>query len=518
MFGKVTVYDGKKGLGEIVAEDNNVYALMQSNWRDYSASIEEGLEVKFIPNPKTMTAIQVKLLTDEEKKNICFLSDHIKESNENSSGGLKLNYKDKIKPEEFEDLKTIEFIPISLSCIDVFEEFYDKDIEYSSDRSFDSYDYTYDYPKMRKFILTTYNNLKAKDIQFVKGDVGTAYNRLEALYEIYNRLISNIANNKIFYQNAFLQYQDIYLKVEEIYSHNNALISKLDNNSKELEKYIKSKGIKLAKMRRGSEYNELDMKIKRARSNYSNCIDRLGILKKENEHYSKLINEFNEKCQEVFLDFFEKSTQKLLEQITTLMNKNAHKFDTVMWQGAKDSKHIKNFFINSGIEGSYSSRTYIKYFLKNINTNKANSEYKELEELMEFLETNYSKNIMVIDNRSNFSAGVKFLINHIDGFYKTITKTFTDVAINMSDSKAMHYLIYIESNSQNELNFIQKLKHVHPDSKIILLSNNFNPKFIAISQKLGLKHFLKADEGEKVLFDKITSIILDPAERELLRV
>jgi hypothetical protein len=517
MYGKIENYDEESGIGQILAEDQQIYSLIAKNWRDYSQEPKSCLEVKFIPNSKELVALQVKVISEDEKSNLSFISENSKAKSvdEDNNKCVNIRYFDNINLDDFKDLPSIEYIPIERSFLGVYETFYEEAIEYSADKSLENYKYSYDYTLMRDFILTTYNNLKDRDANFMKS---SEKNKLEKLYEIYKNLSSNVDNIKVFFDKAFLKNQKIYTKVQEIFKYNINVSNTLDEQSKKLDGYIKKQSTAFAKARKNSsEYIELDEKIKKARSNYVVCIDKLGILKKENEHYSKIMREFNEKYEENFLSFFEENTKRLLNIITDQMNKNAYYFDTIIWKNAKNSKSIRAYFINSRIEGSFSSRTYVEYFLKNLDPNSSNEKIVELKKLFNYIDSKYTRTMHIIDSRSNVSENLKFSLNHLSKFFKTKTYNYKDAILNMSEIGSECFLVYIENSDQRELDFIKNLKSVYPNAKMVLLGEDIKEKFVQMAVRLGYRNILNAKSSDKLLLEKISNIILDKEELEITK-
>jgi hypothetical protein len=49
--------------------------------------------------------------------------------------------------------------------------------------------------------------------------------------------------------------------------------------------------------------------------------------------------------------------------------------DRLMWVQAQQSKLIEKFFVTSQIKGDFSTKTYIHYYIRNIDPNKSADEW-----------------------------------------------------------------------------------------------------------------------------------------------
>jgi hypothetical protein len=142
-------------------------------------------------------------------------------------------------------------------------------------------------------------------------------------------------------------------------------------------------------------------------------IDTAQNLKEENSLIVNDITEFEKVYKELFKNFFEKESRILKKILEKEMNILGYQFDTLLWENAKESKDIHKFFEEAKIEGSYSTKTFMKYYLKTLNVYKMNDKNQQLLEIMDEL-TLFSKSIIIYDRNLNRARELSMLIENLD--------------------------------------------------------------------------------------------------------
>jgi CheY-like chemotaxis protein len=543
MQGKVLFYNESTGEGLIFSEDQKKYKLNASNWEDFENMPKLGVQVEFKPNndealnvvilannvlsnneddstPISIIKTKSKSKSKDEKKAIHQLkpSEVVERQKSETKKPIKtskanftydksvLDNKDDEK--EFDKLDGVKFIPITKSYKDTFYSFFQDAIRIAQSQKVAESENTLSYPLMRRFLITAYEHLLDKDPTFINKDLLALRRNLEDTYFIYKDISDTLQRPNAKFETLFLPQQDIYNLVIKKIQSNTKRVQLLTNLISELEESLKQQEEELSRLNKNTHaYSVCEVGIKKTRTRYVNGIDELSILKNENLFLDNISKDFVNKHKIEFIDYFIKNTDELLVKITSMMNKNAYKFDTYMWMLAKKSKGIKTFFIEAQIEGSFSSKTFLKYFLKNLNPAKMNKEYRELQRLMDYIENLDKKKILIIDDQSYIMPHLKYFANHIDKFYNVLSFSPAEALAKLNDFMVDYIIVDVHISKMKLFDFIDKVRRHYSSTKIILISDSFTKETLMSAKKKGIKHFVATNVSDGVLAKTLEGIV-----------
>jgi hypothetical protein len=526
--GKIVEYFDDTQEGVIEDVDGTKYQLLLKNWREYSSGPQLDMLVRFINNKGV--AIQIRLL--EEGEELELASNEDKSAEEEISQEAKgraplelpkrknryddetLNDKD---DSDYSALDGIKYIPITRSYQDTFRNFFEDAIKVAKNSSFEDSTNNLDYALIRRFMITTFEHLMDKDPRFVNDDLLRLKRNLEDVYTIYRDLKQKLSNPTLDFDSIFLKDQEVYNLVKNKIENNNSRYAKLSSLSEDMESIIKAKEEKIKSLKGVLKDKEIDS-IKKLRTRYVNAIDELSIIKEQNDYLNMIEKEFMDKHEIAFLQYFQLNSKELLSSITTIMNTNAYKFDTYLWKCAKESKNIKKFFIESDIDGSFSSRTFLRYYLSRLDATKMSKETFKLNELLSYLDSQDRKSILIVDDKSYMLDSLKYFANHIDNFFRAISMPPEEAKLQITEYNVDYIIINANINHINILEYISLVKKVKRDSNIefILMGDRFKVDTILQVKKLGVNHFISTTLSEKRMYEVLSHIVLDSDEKEIL--
>ena len=222
-----------------------------------------------------------------------------------------------------------------------------------------------DYIQLKRFIDTATNNLYNLEPHLLSGLLGKLYQDIKSLYEYYKTFKSSVKIPQIIFQKQYLSeinfYKESTLKLNVISEKMDKFRSNIESTESELKIYktIPTNPEELSK------YKQLKKRNVDAIYYFSQYKDEFIALK------SKLIEFENQEKLEFFPKFKELKT-KYLNNLEKILNTKMFYFDKLLWYEAQKSSNIQRFFDESNIKGDYSTKTFIKYYLKNIDISKAN--------------------------------------------------------------------------------------------------------------------------------------------------
>lgn len=216
-----------------------------------------------------------------------------------------------------------------------------------------------EYIKLLRFITTAINNLKALDPEIMDDFMLKVYNDMKTLHELYIDFQKRTKVGKIVYRRDFLEgikpYRDLVENINRLEGLKNSYYSIIQSTENELSAMKKPKGdAQIAK------YKQLKRRNVDAISNYADAKQELvrlnrALIQLENDAADEFFSQF-----ENTRDYYIKSLEKILS-IKILY------LDKVLWFKAQNSSPIQAFFERAMIKGDYSTKTFIQYYLKNVN-------------------------------------------------------------------------------------------------------------------------------------------------------
>ena len=86
-----------------------------------------------------------------------------------------------------------------------------------------------------------------------------------------------------------------------------------------------------------------------------------------------MIEEKKKKEEKEFFPKFNDLKKTNLLKLKKIINTKLFYFDKILWYNASQSDLIIKFFETSDIKGDFSTKTFIQYFLKNVDISKSNN-------------------------------------------------------------------------------------------------------------------------------------------------
>ena len=263
---------------------------------------------------------------------------------------------------------------------------------------------------IKRFLHTAYNNLRDIDSTFMDRYLLELRSDLKVLESVYQKFHKKITNPETVYESIFLEQQATYknhkkrmeTNISEVYTLNTTIKSQeiqIKNIQKEIERCTTKKQIEL---------KQVD--LKRYNSYFVDSIHRLGSLKEENIQLKELLDKFTKKYRDEFIFIYIDEAKKYDEFLREQLDGYAYEFDKKMWQSAETSSAIRSFFKRAKIEDDFSSKTFLKYFIKGLDETKFSKEHKRLHSLLEYLEKRAKLRILIVSENRKKSDYIKHLI------------------------------------------------------------------------------------------------------------
>jgi hypothetical protein len=249
-----------------------------------------------------------------------------------------------------------------------------------------------DYFLSRRFLFTAYNNLRGLDSNiYDQSEVKDKINTIEELHKAYNSLSEQIDIPQYAFEMIFLRIQPEYVKNQELREKYKSSIPSLTNLIESLEADLKSGYDNLKKITNKKIHENIKTKLKKMRGIYMDAIHERACIKEELHELANIKQIYTKKYFQEFDKKLSIMQIKYKDMIAKILNYKAYDFDAYLWKCAVKSKPISDYFKSSRIKGTYSTETFLRYYLKTLDTDKVRSEQEGLFKLLEYFEKRNSK-------------------------------------------------------------------------------------------------------------------------------
>lgn len=339
-----------------------------------------------------------------------------------------------------------------------------------------------DFLRIKRFLFTAYNDLFELDstisntaLSNLKSELG----RLDREYEAFIKKVSYPPQYS--YEKIFLMRQVEYTKNAELIETTQSIIKSATIQQASMGQTLKAMEDQFARRTdtRSASYTEASNNLKKFRKRYVDLLHYLSEQKDKLTKITKAGEEFSEQFFEEFLRSYLPLTNALKEDFIKLLNAKAFDLDCLLWQRAKRSLSVRRFFIKAGITGTYSSKTFLKYFLRSLDRNKIRNETRKLFDLLKYLEAFSKKNILLIQNSKDDSKRyTEYLKNFDSELQITTSNDPRDFLCLTQDNTEFHIIVMEwEVMDMNIVDFKNKYIEIFKESAI--------PQFCAIMPKDG---------------------------------
>jgi len=436
MKGKIVSYDSINGVGKIIIKNEGVKLFSIDNWIDYDNTPTIGMEIE--------CRIDKTKLVDIRSLN--------------SAKNLLEELEKDMRSIPIPNLKIKGSVSIDKCLGDLFGKY--KKIALKHRRVLKDAK-SLPYKNVKNFIITAYNNLLEIDHHINDKSLMEVKDSLDEIEYYYDDLL-RIVKSPIYVnlEKFVLTRQKNYSIMKKRFDSNKDLSVESIKRANLLELEINKLNPELEKItHKSDQFKELENKIKAKKRRYVDLIDTAQNLKEENELIADDIRDFENVYKNLFEKFFKNETDRFKKILEKEMNILAYKFDTFLWENAKSSKEVQEYFEDAKIEGSYSTKTFMKYYLKNLDNNKMSDRNKKLLDTLDEL-TVFSKNILICDSNANRTLEIHNVIENIDHDANVeIIHSLKDLVLFIKENDSKLDIVIVEVR-KNTLSSIEKIMFI----------------------------------------------------------
>lgn len=401
MIGVVALIDLDENCGVLVDKDRNQHPFSLDECIGFDSPLEVGEKVEFDLSAGEIFFVQS--LREDKPRDAIQDVIHI----------------DKAAPAKKKTNKDLHVdIPLDLDILSCLEIYFEEVVfvAYEYEAKFEDGEFL-DFLLMKRFLNTAYNNLRDMDSTFMDEHLVRLRDDLKVLESVYRKFYKKMTTPEVVYETAFLEKQAIYQNHKKRIDTNISELYTLKSTIESLEIQIKDMQKKIDYCNNAEEIESKKIDLKRLNSYFVDSIHRSGILKDENTQLKTLLDKFEKRYRDEFIFIYTDEAKKYDEFLKEQLNGYAYEFDKKMWKSAEKSSVIHSFFKRAKIEDDFSSKTFLKYFIRGLDETKYSKEHKRLHSLLDYLQSRAKVRILIVSENRDKLDCIKRLIRNLDKEY-----------------------------------------------------------------------------------------------------
>ena len=494
------------GIIALVNIDKNSAVLVDENKKQYSFSLDDCVGFDTLPE------VGEKVEFDLNGYEIFFV-EALKSEKPQEIIHQKTAQKEIIPVQKKSNIELHVSISLDRDVTDCLNNYFEEVIAtiYDYEAEFEEGE-TLDFLLIKRFLNTAYNNLRDIDSTFMDEYLLELRNDLKVLESVYQKFHKKNSVPEVAYETIFLEQQGTYQSYKKRMDTNMSELYTLKSTVKSLENQIKDikQEINHCTITKHRELKKID--LKRYNTYYVDSIHRAGNLKDENIQLKESLDRFEEKFIDEFVSIYGDEAKKYDQFIREQLNGYAYEFDKKMWESAEVSSSIRSFFKRANIDDDFSSKTFLKYFIKGLDETKFSKEHKRLYSLLEYLEGRAKVRILIVSENFKESDYIKHLIRSFDKEY----------SVEVSDKPRSNYyrrdlskldIIFADVSMKNPTiyEFIDMIKkrftQANSHAILCVTSNTFTKENLVQLKERDINYLLATNLSDSELRTNIKEII-----------
>jgi hypothetical protein len=238
-----------------------------------------------------------------------------------------------------------------------------------------------DYIKCRRFLTTALNNLKEIDFDLIKGALLKLHKDTESLFNYYAKFRQDNKSWSSIFEVGFLKrikiMSDLELEMNSVKTLRDSYDGRLRTSDEEMKKVLLK-----------SQTVETEHELKRLKLVHGDLVHHFATAR---ERHAQLLERYSvakELLRKYFEAIYRVQVKSLESRFVKCVNFKAFCLDKLLWAEAEDNPHVRAFFETANIPNEYSMKTFITYYLRNVDFTKSkeNEWHNYLKELLEMMD------------------------------------------------------------------------------------------------------------------------------------
>jgi|GEM_PF-4116816 len=389
MHGRINYYSTKAGVGSIINNLKKAFDFKISNWHDSSTIPSIGMFVTYTLDDKGRLS-DIKSSSYQSFKNHPFLNeaDFWATNDDAQLDELEEKRREDIVNNRVKELEVQKVSSISLDkseeeCLRlVFSKHYDV-IEENNDLLKKESPFEFDYVLLKRFLEKTLLQLTTLDKRISADQFADVRQKIIEVEYLQGLLVKVADPDSIeLTKNYFLKYQIEYTAIKRAGANFSDMITMLSNRTKNLETELAGLPNRIQTASNSDDKARLESDRNKKTQEKIEIDKELEVKKPVLESLKEVVQEFERHYVAEFPQFYKEHKEKLKTDIGKLLNRLADRMDTKLYEAASSSDVIISNFYSQSIDGSFSTMTFVRYYLVRLNKELLKDADKALYQLL----------------------------------------------------------------------------------------------------------------------------------------
>lgn len=217
-----------------------------------------------------------------------------------------------------------------------------------------------DYFKLKRFLTTAIRNFREIDDKFIAGLLLKLQKDVYSLFDFFQKFQSQTQVADIIYQRDFLTSLRPYQVVQDECRTSKATRDLFESRLKQLDEQMKF----LLLQADGNIEKAKELKI--VKDKYADAVHNFALARDKTIELSGVLQKYTEMFHPLFISEFNTRKSVYQKRLSDSINIKSYYLDRLLWDRAEQNRRIVEFMSAAGIVGNYDTKTFIKYYLRNI--------------------------------------------------------------------------------------------------------------------------------------------------------
>ena len=518
---KILFYNTNNGTGLLIDEQGKKYSFSVEQWEDFNTMPSTGEVVDcMIQNDKVISLKATQEITQKQRnkpqqqeepqqelKTAILESLQSKKPQNNHKITKESDLEKLLTSSNSSNLSILDKKIVPTSDIDSSIKAYidEVNIHLTKRMNYKKIDGRLDYQLAKRFLWTTYNNLKDIDSNIITPKILLVEKDLHFMDKLYENFTNKTTSSTTAFEELFLSVQTDYQVIKNFTKKSAEKLKYLKQQEQILKVQRDNKNALITETKDKKQRNKLNDELKTLNGTYVDIVHMMAKIEEIQTINKTRLKDFEAKYRAEFDISFKREAKKYKDIIKDILNAQAFYLDFSLWREAKISKDIRTYFKKLSLNVELNTKTYLKYYLSTLDETKSSQTTKELTLLYDHLCEIYKEYIVVLCSSAQEAMEYEQSIKSIDKSYNV--KSFIDEksCIKFSMIYSIKLIVIEEKLRKTDANSFLNYFHSHIISKPkILYIGNTNPKY---SSNYHIDKKLPANVSGRVVATSVKDIL-----------